>query len=141
DTGRPAGPVEAPADAPDIYLILLDGYPRADTLQAAIGMDNAPFLARMEALGFDVAERAHSNYNRTALTVTSMLNAKLIDDLMPNPPAGYVPQNRWLSSFIKRAEAVQAARGLGYDFIDIPMDVGFLSPTNSGEVLDAGHVT
>ncbi|NJD27513.1 MAG: hypothetical protein FIA92_04380 [Chloroflexi bacterium] len=136
---RPA--TAGPFDAPDIYLVLLDGYPRADTLKSARGFDNSEFLEEADRLGFDLAERAHSNYNRTGLTLASFLNAAPIDDLMPNPPGGIVAQNRWLSSLISRASAVQVARQLGYEFVHLPTDVAYLTPWSADRLIDAGQLS
>ena len=68
----------ASADAPDIYLILLDGYPRADTLASQFHYDNNGFLSTMTSMGFDVAARSHSNYDATVLTLASMFNGEQI---------------------------------------------------------------
>lgn len=61
-----------PTAGPPIYLILLDGYPRIDTL-AALGIDNQPFVNAIEQLGFDHYPTASSNYGWTHLTVSSLL--------------------------------------------------------------------
>jgi hypothetical protein len=141
DEGRTASPAAAPADAPDIYLILLDGYPRADALADTFGLDNEPFIDEMATLGFDSADQAHSNYNRTALTVPSVLNAAHIDDLMPQPPAGFVAQNRWISSLINRASAVEDARALGYDFVHVPTDVQYFTRVANTDLRDTGQLS
>ena len=141
ETGEGEPAVSAPADAPDIYLILLDGYPRADVLEEALDFDNTPFLNAMAGLGFDLAERSHSNYNRTALTVPSFLNGAQINDLLPDPPEGTVAQNRWLASLINRATAVAEARRLGYEFVHIPIDVQYLTPYANADLRDTGQLS
>lgn len=74
----PAALVEAPVpvtgERPDIYYIILDSYTRADTLEAAYGYDNTAFLEGLEAMGFEVAGCAMSNYIRTELSLASSLN-------------------------------------------------------------------
>ncbi len=60
-------------ELPDIFFIMLDGHPRADTLKNDFDYDITPFLNEMERLGFAVADNSHSNYNATLLTVTSMI--------------------------------------------------------------------
>ena len=77
----PAGPEALVVDPsrggggpPDIYVILLDGYPRADTLARLFDFDNGPFLAALEAKGFDVSAGSSSNYMYTELTLDFALS-------------------------------------------------------------------
>ena len=63
-----------PPDAPDIYYIILDSYPRADVLRDAYGYDNSEFIQSLKELGFYVAECSQSNYSITGLSLTSSLN-------------------------------------------------------------------
>ena len=136
-----ARPAADPAAAPDIYLVLLDGYPRVDTIREAIGYDNRAFLAEMERFGFDVADESHSNYQRTVLTLASMLNARHVSDLMPIPPEGYIRQNAQLSSWMREPEAVNVARALGYEFVVIPTFKVFVTPSAPDRLIDSGHLT
>lgn len=84
-TGFSADGSAAPADAsaPDIWLVLLDGYPRADALQRDWGFDNLAFLGGLERLGFTVADKSRSNYNTTKLTLPALFNMALLQDLEP----------------------------------------------------------
>lgn len=59
---------------PDITLIVLDGYGRADVIDELYGYDNSPFLDALEEEGFDVARQARANYSITHLSLPSMLN-------------------------------------------------------------------
>ena len=94
-------------DLPDIYLVLLDGYPRSDTLTATYHFDNEPVLAEMGDLGFEVARRSHSNYNLTVLTLASMLNMEHVGGLpeLSDPPSSAAGQYRSLTRAIVRARA------------------------------------
>jgi hypothetical protein len=78
-----AAVAEADPDAPDIWLVLLDGHPREDTLRRDWGIDDPPFLDGLEGLGFEIADGARSNYNVTKLTLPAMLNMALLEDLEP----------------------------------------------------------
>lgn len=86
---RPApGPDSLAAEAdrpvglpPDIYVILLDGYPRADTLARLFDYDNTPFLDELRHRGFDVSAEATSNYMYTDLTLTSMFHMEYVDTI------------------------------------------------------------
>lgn len=82
DSLSAAGP-QASADPrrPDVYVIMLDGYPRRDTLQRLFDFDNSPFIASLEERGFNVADASRSNYMYTSLTLTSVLNMRQIKDI------------------------------------------------------------
>ncbi|MGH2454701.1 MAG: sulfatase-like hydrolase/transferase [Candidatus Limnocylindria bacterium] len=68
-------------ELPDIYLILLDGYPRADTVRDVLDSDNSEFLAALESRGFTVDPAAHSGYMYTDLAVSSMLHGRHLVDI------------------------------------------------------------
>jgi hypothetical protein len=74
----PVAPIE---ELPDIYVILLDGYPRADVLERKFGVDNSEFLDGLTALGFDVGADSHSNYIFTQLTMASMFQMRHLDEI------------------------------------------------------------
>ncbi len=63
---------------PDIYYIVLDAYARNDILNEVIGYDNSEFLNELKDRGFYLPECAFSNYDGTVLTLTSVLNYRLI---------------------------------------------------------------
>jgi hypothetical protein len=132
---------EDAGQAPDVYLILLDGYPRADTLSEALDFDNSGFLESMETLGFDVASDAHSNYNRTILTVASMLNARPAHELVPEPPQGYIAQHRHLAALVESASGLQVARGAGYEIVVIPTQTAAFTHNAADRVIDSGQLT
>ncbi len=139
---RAAGAVGvAPADAPDIYLVLLDGYPRSDELAREIGVDNGSFLASMEQLGFDVADESHSNYGRTALTLSSMFSARAVTDLLSNPPSDVPGQARALSKLINSGSELQVARSRGYEIVSIPSPVDYVSLFAADRVLTSPFAT
>ena len=73
--GAQAGP------PPDIYLLMLEDYPRADVLERVFGYDNGPFLSALEDRGFVVSARARSNYANSALTLLTMFQARHIEDI------------------------------------------------------------
>ncbi|HNW92620.1 MAG TPA: hypothetical protein PKM88_06920 [bacterium] len=75
-------PATAPAAAaPDITLLILDEYARADTLRRLFAGDNEPFIAALRARGFTVPDLARANYNQTMLTLASALNLAYLPPL------------------------------------------------------------
>ncbi len=141
----PSGVVDArlAAAGPDLYLILLDGYPRADTLQSDFAFDNGPFLRSLTSLGFDVASKAHSNYNVTNLTLASMLNAKHVRDLpeLAGAPAGVQDQYRAVARAINRSSALDQLRDRGYEIVTVPSPFTNVTLSTADRVLDSGGVT
>ena len=79
----PAAVAEADPAAPDIWLVLLDGHPRADVLERYWGFDGPGLADELEGLGFRVADGAQSNYNMTKLTLPALFNMALLSDLEP----------------------------------------------------------
>jgi len=67
---------------PDIYLIVLEGYARADVLRTTYGYNNLPFLDAMRAKGFQVADRSFANYPVSLAAVGSMLNLDYLHALI-----------------------------------------------------------
>jgi hypothetical protein len=72
---------DEPREGPDIYLILLDGHARQDVLADRYGYDDGPFLDALADRGFEIAHASHSNYLFTQLTLTSMFQMALLDDV------------------------------------------------------------
>jgi hypothetical protein len=141
----PARIVDSPnaAPGPDIYLIMLDGYPRADTLATGFAFDNGPFLASMTDLGFDVATHGHANYNVTNLTLASMFNATHIRDFpeLENVPDGVQGQYRALARVIDRSAEFDRLRARGYEIVTVPSPFTNVMLGSADRVLDDGGVT
>lgn len=113
----------ATADGEDIVIILLDGYPRADAAWEMVSHDNSAFLRHLAGHGFDVAERAHSNYTATWVTLTSMFHGSYIDEIqdLPQPyPEDPAEQYRLLMRAIASAPTLEQLRQDGYDLVTIP---------------------
>jgi hypothetical protein len=131
----------ASADAADIYLILLDGYPRADTLRTRFGYDNAPFLSTLQSMGFDTATRSHSNYDSTVLTLASMFNGEQIPTLIPDPPAGRSAGFRILTKAINQAADLRRLRDAGYEIVSVPAGYDEATLLTADRVVDNGELT
>lgn len=66
---------------PDVYVIVLDGYARADQMLADLGYDNSSFLNALRERGFQVAECSRSNYNFTDMSMASTFNMDYLPTL------------------------------------------------------------
>jgi hypothetical protein len=128
---------------PDIYLVLLDGYPRSDTLANDFAYDNEPFLAQMEAMGFDVARKSHSNYNATELTLASMFNMLPVPDLseVADRPSTAEGQVRALTQAINQSRGIDELRAQGYEIVTVPTAVSSVTMYGADRVVDSGQVT
>jgi hypothetical protein len=78
-SGTPGADPDGVADAPDIYILMLEDYPRADTLQRLFGFDNAEFLSALEDRGFTVAPKSRTNYSSSLLSLIAMFHARHIE--------------------------------------------------------------
>ncbi|MEX0709813.1 MAG: hypothetical protein WD116_01255, partial [Chloroflexota bacterium] len=106
-------------ERPDIYMILMDGYPRADVLQRRFGFDNQPFIDELSSRGFEVADESRSNYVFTQMTLASMFQMRHIEDtpgLAPliGTPGGHVAP---LREAITRGPVWSALRTAGYRIV------------------------
>lgn len=107
---------------PDIYLLLLDGYPRSDTLAAEAGYDNSWFETELERRGFAISTASHGNYPYTVQVMASMLHALHLDDLVRRPPLGSVEQGRLISELISLNPTWDRLRERGYRIDRLPRD-------------------
>jgi hypothetical protein len=100
------------ADRPDIYVILLDGYPRRDTLDRLFGFDNTPFLVELRNRGFEVADSSRSNYMYTTMTLASTLHMEYVHDIPRSSLTS--PSRPSLRTLINRNPTWERLRSLGY---------------------------
>lgn len=121
---------------PDIFLFVLDGYPRTDTLRTEFGFDNGGFEADLDRMGFRVAPDAEANYNKTWLTMASMLSGSYVHEhLDPTVPVGGLgDQSRRLHGVINDAPVLDYLRQRGYRIISIPSQVRTTDVTIDVEV-------
>jgi hypothetical protein len=97
ETGTAVERGQADADAPDVILLILDGYTRADILTEQFGADNTAFVEDLERLGFDVADRARANYGFTYAALATMFNQDYVYNLGPVTPSDEVAMRNALS--------------------------------------------
>ena len=133
-------PAEA-ADRPDIFVLLLDGYARTDTL-AEMGYDNEPFLQALEDRGFDVFRDATGSYEYTVQVLTSMLHGRHLVDLpISAPPESTVDQHRLLMSMLADAPVLDELRGLGYEVVVSRSHASHVTIWSADRILDNGALT
>lgn len=138
---RPAGPQIA--DAPDIYLLMLEDYPRADTLARVFGFDNSDFVEGLKARGFSVADRSRSNYSNSQLTLLTMFQARHIEEIPELEPLRTHATDRQyplLRALTNDAPVFDVLRRGGYTIT--ATDPGFeqLAIRSADRFLDSGQI-
>jgi hypothetical protein len=115
-----AAPSAASAAAPDIWVILLDGYPRHDVLADTFGIDDSEFLDGLAERGFAVSPASHSNYLSTIPSLISFLNHRHLADVpavaaqVGHPDSGLGPAAH---RAIEVAAVLDEARAAGYETV------------------------
>ncbi|HPO86674.1 MAG TPA: hypothetical protein PLN86_12575 [Candidatus Hydrogenedentes bacterium] len=66
---------------PDVYVLVLDGYPRGDVLRERLGYNNLLFESEMGELGFVTASQSLANYADANASLAAFLNF----DYLPAP--------------------------------------------------------
>jgi len=145
--GLPALTNKAPLGNPmegarDIIIVVLDGYPRSDTLASAFEFDNGPFIAELEQRGFDVAERSRSNYTLTALTLVSMFQMRHVPDIPSlQGVTGTAEGYRAVSDVLSQPQpAIETLRTHGYEAVAIPAVVNEFKLRGADRDLDSGQM-
>jgi hypothetical protein len=139
----PRAKVHANADGqPDIYAIMLDGYPRADVLEYAFGWDNSAFLRELEKRGFDVATDSRSDYLWTHVSLPSALNLAYVEQIPAIREAieGRAPQQPTLRTTVADNVAFAVAQAHGY--VTVAVGAGFeeLAGRRADVYLDGGQL-
>lgn len=125
----------APTAGRSVYLILLDGYPRADTLRQDLGIDNGPFIGDLAARGFDTYDDARSARGYTELTLLSLLNGS--DAGVPHE-SGAAADKRAARRQLDEARLPLRAMDSGYGYVVIDSPIGHVSFTTGRHIRHAG---
>lgn len=140
---RPAAAGVPQTGAPDIYLLMLDGYPRSDTLRM-IGIDNSEFVRELEARGFSVSSASRTNYNTTVLSLAALFQGDYLPEDGGQPPPLAVPEAwelRQMSHKIQTGQMLAAVRGRGYEIATTPTVYGASALFSADKVLGYPQLT
>jgi hypothetical protein len=109
--------LSSPAQKPDIYYIVVDGYARSDILQEMFGFDNSEFLGYLQERGFILPTSSRSNYPSTPLSIASTLNLEYIQTLVPSLDQS---PHRWLMApFIDHSRTRALLELQGYQTVSL----------------------
>lgn len=133
----------APRDAPDIYVLLLDGYARADILEERFQTDDSAFLTGLQERGFDVATQSHSNYLISNLSLSSFLNHRQVLDvpaiqpLLADPSLATGPG---VYRAVAYASILDDFQRLGYDTVSVSSGFEQVALRGAGRFIDSGDI-
>jgi hypothetical protein len=99
---------------PDIFFIVLDMYPSNSSLIKYFGYDNSNFTNKLQKLGFSVFQESKSNYSRTLLSLTSILNMDYIHKDEDKPSNELTIKK--LYSNLENGKVQSFLRNNGYNF-------------------------
>jgi hypothetical protein len=128
--------------APNIYVVLLDGYPGDDAANLDPRFDSDAFPGALAARGFDVQRHSRSNYLLTRLTVATMFGAAHIRDAdaLRSPYKSLADDSRRLRRFGDDGPVLRAFAEAGYETLTIASDVSHLGLRRVDRVIDAPAV-
>ncbi len=107
----------APADAPDVYYIILDRHADSRTLSDTYKYDNSAFINNLKSKGFAVTD-SYANYPFTVQSLASSLNSEYLPQLTP-AQQNVVSSNMIFSNMIQYNGAAQFFLRHGYSYINL----------------------
>ncbi len=108
----PVNAAEAATDAPDVLLLVVDGYGRPDVSLEPFGFETSPFQRSLEELGFAVASAATANYTFTHAALASALELEYVFDV---GPVGDAERDTMLAALSGDARMIRAFKEAGYE--------------------------
>jgi hypothetical protein len=101
---------------PDIYVIVMDAFGRADKLKEIYGVDLSELQDHLEQNGFQIARQADANYCQTSPSLGSFFNSTYLPELLPGFEPGHGEMSL-LNGFVRENRAVRRLRELGYQLV------------------------
>lgn len=137
-TTRPPGVIVTPS-RPNIYVVLLDGYPRADVLATRFDIDIGPFVEALEDRGFEVHAGSRSNYTSTWATLASMLQDEYLEDLpsLEGVPGTGPEQYRVLGRLVNDSPVLRELQVRGYHLVASPPPYSEVALSQADELLES----
>lgn len=139
--GRPSNALPLSGD-PDIYIVLLDAYPGAGTLERVFEFDNGEFLSALENRGLEVADRSRANYWFTSLTLASLFHMQPVTDvpaLSAIIDGRTAPNPQWRQA-LNDAPAFDILRNRGYRITSIASGWADVAVRSVDTFVDGGQL-
>jgi hypothetical protein len=135
--------VEAAGSAPNIYMILLDGYPSADVLREYLSYDNSAFQRSLMDLEFAVSSDSRSNYTATWATLASMFHGEYLEKIPSIRPFPIDQGEQYLSLMeaINDATVLAELHARGYRIVTVPSPFEAAALVSADEMRVTGELT
>jgi hypothetical protein len=134
---------ETTATLPNMYVLMLDGYPGSANLRERWGIDNSKFEAGLVDRGFDVAANSRSNYSTTWDSLAALFSMDYVQDQAETvgiPPDG-PEQYRALGRLMNNGQALDTLHAAGYRIISGQSAYSDIALVRADEVSSAPHLT
>ncbi|WP_249158588.1 sulfatase [Bradyrhizobium jicamae] len=118
--------------APNIYWIVLDGYPRQDVLRETFGFDNSGFVRQLSALDFVVLGNSRANFPATVNSISSTLN---MDYTVQRDSEGLRPLDLLDMQLIVKGQSrtVSKLKAMGYTYVHFENGYDYLTACHPRE--------
>ncbi|MEN8006010.1 MAG: hypothetical protein ABFS42_03305 [Candidatus Krumholzibacteriota bacterium] len=122
-TNLPAGEEQAEVQAPlgylpDIYVIILDGFGRADQLNQIYDVDLSALQSHLEQRNFAIAAEARANYCQTSMSLATLFNSDYLPGLLEGFKEGYKDVGA-LNRLVREGRNVRLLREMGYQLVTV----------------------
>jgi hypothetical protein len=145
-TPRSAAAAPRPG-TPEIYVVLLDGYPGDVAAQRALAAGSAydpdAFPTAMTQLGFSVQRESHSNYLITPESLASMFAMRHLAEIPRlSAPFGTPREDAWrVRRAINDGEALDSLHAAGYELVSIASGFSEVEIRHVDRWIDTGQPT
>ena len=119
----------AATDLPDLYVIALDGYPRADVLRDAFQFDNGPYIKALAAQGINVADSVETMDTEPVQALAACFNLAPVDTWLPDS----LPDSaraHYIQRALDEGRLLPALRESGYESIGFDSGIEALRPSS-----------
>ncbi len=114
---------------PDVYVLALDGYPRASVLAEAFQYDNAPFLSDLSSQGFTVAAGVDAAYAEPVHALAACFNLAPVEAWIPETlPAG--ARAHYIQRALDDSLLLKVLHDRGYECIGFDSGIEALRPSS-----------
>lgn len=132
------------AERRSIYVLLVDGYPRSDALQADLRVSNAGFISALELEGLSVSVDSRSTFERTELSLAATMlgDVGAVHALEPYGPGGVIANYRATRrAFLVNVPTMDRLRAAGYRLEYTPTGISHTDWRGWDVVHDSGQAT
>jgi hypothetical protein len=124
------------ADAPNIYVILVDGHGRQDVLRDAYAYDGTAFEQAMTGMGFKQATGSFANHAATRFSLAVLLNGRPLSEMGQN--VATVLSDALAYASLRSSSGIALLNEAGYETTAMVSGYEGLAPGNVDHLVDTG---